>query len=171
MHPLHTIWLSFFNLCRLRSGPQDLPTSSIFLALTLLFYTTISGVLSLMQFSVKDAILLTIGDTGLLVILTSSLLYTAHYPTRITQTLIAVAGTGCVFGILSLPWVFWIEFYEGDVSLPVLLLISIIVWNFVVYTHILHHALEIHFFLASILTVIIYLLTFSVLSQFVPLIN
>ena len=169
MRTLYTLWISFFNICRLHSKPQDLPASNVLLGFTLFFYAAIGGASLLMQFSVIDALLLTIVDTGLLVILISSLLYIAHFSSRVKQTLIAIAGTNVLLGILSFPLMFWLNFYEGDMSLPALLLLSLMAWGFVIYTHILRHALEIEFFLCSLLTLVVYLLTYSILNLMIPL--
>ena len=171
MRTLYTLWISFFGICRLHSKPQDLPASKFLLGLTLLFYIAINGASLLMQFPMKDALLLTIVDTSLIVILTSSLLFITRFYSRITQTLTAVVGTNVILGILSFPLLFWLNFYEGDMSFPVLLFWSLIAWNFVIYTHILRHALEIDFFLCSLLTLVVYLLTYSILIQMIPLVE
>ena len=169
MHSLYTLWKAFFDICRLRIAPQNLPISSVLLGLTLLFYTFISMTLSLTQLSLKDAMLSSIVDTSLLVVLPSSLLYIAHYPARIPQTLTAIAGTNCILGILTFPLVFWLKFYDGQMTfLALLLLLSLIGWGVLVYAHILRHALNISFFLAVMLTMFMNLLTFNVLAQIVP---
>jgi hypothetical protein len=169
MRTLYTLWISFFDICRLHSKPQDLPASNVLLGFTLFFYAAIGGASLLMQFPMIDVLFLTIVDTGLLVILISSLLYIAHFSSRIKQTLTAIAGTNVVLGILNLPVMFWLEFYEGDMTLPVLLFLILMAWGFVIYTHILHHTLEIEFFLCSLLTLVIYLLTYSILIPMIPL--
>ncbi len=171
MHSLQTLWLAFFDICRLRSGPQNLPASPILLKFTLLFYMIISGASSLMHLSVKEAILSTIADTALFVILPSSLLYITHYSIRIIQTLTALVGSNCVLSMLSLPLVFWIKFYDGDVSFPMLLFLGLMVWNFIVYAHILRHALAVPFFVGAILTVIYEVLHLTILNQVVPFIK
>ncbi|HEC85099.1 MAG TPA: hypothetical protein ENI48_07685 [Thioploca sp.] len=169
MHTLFVLWSAFFNICRLRLGPQDLPSSNVFLGLTLFLYVVINVVLSLMQqLAVKDAVLSSLVDTGLLVVLTSSLLYFTKYSARIIQTLTALAGTNSLLGILIIPVLFWLEqigLNEGDTSLPVLLLLGLIVWNLAVSAHILRHALAVPFFIGFFLTVVMYFLTVSILSQ------
>ncbi|MEN8219113.1 MAG: hypothetical protein ABFS56_22650 [Pseudomonadota bacterium] len=168
MHSLQILSSAFFDICRLRLRPQNLPASSVLLGLTLLLYLVVTGILSLMQFPVKEAMLLTLIETGLLVVLTSSLLYITHYATRITQTITALAGTNSLLGIFTFPPLLWINFYNGDVSLPVLLLLGLIAWNFVIHAHILRHALAVSFFMGFNLTLIIQLLTFSIINQLVP---
>jgi hypothetical protein len=167
MHSLQILSLAFFDICRLRLRPQDLPASSVLLSLTLLLYLVVTGILSLMQFPVKEAMLLSLVEIGLLVVLTSSLLYITHYAARMTQTITALAGTNCILGIFTFPLVLWIDFYNGDVTLPVLLLLGLIVWNLVIHAHILRHALAISFFMGFNLTLIIHFLNFSIINQLV----
>lgn len=173
MHSLQILWWTFFDICRLRVRPQDLPASSVLLNLTLFFYALTSAVSSLLQqFSLKQAILSGIVDAGLLVGLTYTLLYFARYLPRVTQTLTALAGTNGVLGILSLPLIFWLEqnrAYHSDITLPVLLLLSLFVWNFIVYAHILRHALTVHFFIGLLLTTVTYSITVKILTQLFPL--
>ncbi|MEN8217765.1 MAG: hypothetical protein ABFS56_15630 [Pseudomonadota bacterium] len=169
MHSLQILSSAFFDICRLRLGPQDLPASSVLLGLILLLYLVVTGTLSLIQFPINDAILLSIIELGLLVVLTSSLLYITHYAARITQTITALAGTNSLLGIFTLPLVLWLEYYNGDASLPVLLLLGLLVWNFVIHAHILRHALAVSFFMGFNLTLIIHLLSFSIINQLVTL--
>lgn len=171
MHSLKILLSAFFDICRLRLKPQDLPASSVLLSLTLLFYIVINGAFSLIQYPVKEAMLLTTMELGLLVALTSSLLYIVHYTARITQTLTALIGTNCVLGVFGLPLGFWIEFSNSDVSLPVLLFFGLIVWNLLVYAHILRHALAVSIFMGFILTITIHTMLFSIINQLVPLTN
>ncbi len=171
MHSLKTIWLAFFNIARLRSGPQNLPTSSRLLNVTLLAYIIISSTITLMQLSAKEAILTALIDAGLLVLFINSLFYIARYPSRITQTITALAGVNCVFEIISIPLVIWITVYTGDLSFPVLLILCVIVWKLAVYAHILREALGVPFFMGLILTIIMSSFTLIVLNQVIPFVK
>ena len=165
IHTLSVLWSAFFLICQLRWRPQDLPASSILLMLSLGIYTLVSMILSLFQLSVERAILSALLDTSLLILLTSSLLAIVRYSARISQTLTALAGTNSILGILCIPLLFWLkQFQPGEVALPELLLLVLIVWNIVVYAHILRHALEIPFFVGVILTIITHLLTFALFN-------
>ncbi|MDM8567766.1 hypothetical protein QUF74_19230 [Candidatus Halobeggiatoa sp. HSG11] len=181
MHQLTTIILAFFDICRLRSGPQDLPTSKIFLVITLIFYTIIGFILPLIQISLTTAILSAIVDTALLVILVGSLLYFASHSARIIQTLTALAGTNALFGIpvISLFLVnrnnFTNEEFVQNISnidfMLLLLFYAVIMWNFIVYSHILRNSLEIPMVASLTLTILISLLTFTIQNQIVPVIK
>ncbi len=168
MDSLRILWSTFFDICRLRLKPQDLPHSNALLGVTLLAYTILSVLLSLLQFSAQEALLSALVDTCLLVILISSLLFFTNHSTRITQTLTALAGTNCILGIISFPLMLWFGFSEGGMSIPILLLLTLIVWNMFIYAHIIHHALTVPFFVGALLTMLIYSLTFSIMSQLIP---
>jgi glucan phosphoethanolaminetransferase (alkaline phosphatase superfamily) len=170
MHPLLTLWTAFFDVCRFHLKPQDLPYSKVLLGFTLFFYFVINVVLSLLRFPIFYALLSTIVDIALLIILTSSLLYFAHHSARIIQTLLALAGAGCVFGIISIPLVYWLEFYRDvELGLPILLILGLGAWNLAVYAHVLRHALAIPFVVAVTLGFVMFLLNFSILIQIAPL--
>ena len=167
MHTLYVLWSAFFLICQLRWRPQDLPASSVLLILSLGVYALVSMMLSLFQLSIPLAILSALLDTSLLILLTSSLLATVHYSARINQTLTALAGTNSILGILSIPLLFWLkqlQLQPSEIALPELLLLGLIVWNIVVYAHILRHALEVPFFIGVVLTVITHLLTFALFN-------
>jgi hypothetical protein len=123
--------------------------------------------LSLFQLTIISAILAALLDTSLLMVITSSLLLIVRYPARINQTLTALAGTSSILGILSIPLLFWLkqlQLQPNEVALPELLLIGLIVWNIVVYAHILRHALEVPLVMGVGLTIITHLLTFAIFN-------
>jgi hypothetical protein len=171
MHTLQTLWTTFFKLCCLRLKPQDLPASSVFLSLTLLFYAITSSALSLEQLSVTATILSGLVETSLLVVLTVSLLYFTHYPARIIQTLTALAGTNILLGILSILPTLWLhqaKINHNDIGIPLLLLLGLMIWSWVIYAHILRHALAVSFFTGFVITIVIFLFIISVLEQLFP---
>ncbi|MCK5877151.1 MAG: hypothetical protein KAG43_05910 [Candidatus Marithrix sp.] len=181
MHPLIIITRAFFDICRLRSGPQDLPSSTTLLKLTIIFYATIGLILPLIQISMTTAILSTIVDTALLIILVGSLLYFASYSARIVQTITALAGTNALFGIPVIPLFLInrsnftsVEAVQNISNIDFMLLLlfyGVIMWNFVVYAHILRNSLEIPMFASFVLTILISLLTFTIQNQIVPMVK
>jgi len=174
MHAFFVLWSTFFDICRLRLGPEQLPKSAILLKVVLLVYVLISTVASLSQFSFQEAVLIGIVETSLLVSLIGSLLYFTHHLGRLTQTLTALAGTGSLLSILSLPVIFWlyqVELNHGDPSFPILLIIGLVLWNLLVYAHIISRALSVPFWAGFMLTVIVSYLSADILSQLFPFIE
>ena len=174
MNSLNIITRAFFDICRLRLGPQDLPASRTLLILTLVVYTLISLIQSLIQISLAKALLSSVIDTGLLIVLIGSLLYITSRSTRITQTITALAGINVLFGIPMIPLVFMIGqkgLSNNQADLLVLLLFVLVIWNFIVYAHILRNSLEVPMFASFALTIFISILTFSVLNQIIPMVK
>jgi hypothetical protein len=172
MHTLQVLGKAFFDICRLRLKPQELPYSSVLLGLTLLLYTVTSSVLSAAQVSLLEAVLSSLVETLLLIALVSSLLYMTHYPRRILQTLTALAGANSLLGILSGPpmfWLFYAKLNQMDMTIPLLLLLGLIIWSLVVYAHILHHALEVSFFTGFVLSLMISILIMDASRLLFPL--
>lgn len=126
----------YVDICLLRAGPQDLPATQSMLALSLLAYTATSIAISVMTQSFGSAIVYGLADTLTLAALTYTLLMLRRLPQRLTQTLSALAGTGVVIGLFTLPLVLL-------QNVPLLLLLLIMVWSLTVIGHILHHALNV----------------------------
>lgn len=126
----------YVDICLLRAGPQDLPTTQSVLALSLLVYTATSIALSVTTQSFGSAVVYGLADTLFLAGLTYALLMLRRLPHRQTQTLTALAGTGTVIGLFALPLVLIPNF-------PPLLLLLITVWSLTVIGHILRHALNV----------------------------
>jgi len=165
---MHILYLTFFNICCLRLGPQDLPASSILLWISLFTYTIVSGLLSILEFPLIESVLISTSETFLVVVLTSSLLYATHHLTRLTQTLTALAGTNALLGIFSLLPLYWLENIQSYLTLPALLLLGLKIWNIIVYTHILRHALSSSFWVGLMVTIITFSLIISILYRIFP---
>jgi hypothetical protein len=161
----------FFNICRLRQGPQDLPDSQSLLRLSLFLYTASSVALSLLEASFKQAVLSSLLDVTLLAIIIASLLYLTKRPARLTQTLTAFAGTGFFFGIVMNPLFYWIKqakIQNANLDFPILLFLIVVIWSLAVYAHILRNALEINFPMAIIVAIIASFLATSVITAVFP---
>lgn len=173
MHTFYILWSVFFDICRLRAGPQDLPTSSVLLGLSLIIYMitgVINGLLSPEQLPFTKVVAWSVIETVLLVLLTSSLLHFAHYSARVMQTLTAVAGTSTQLSIISMPFIFWFaqaKHTHSDPTLPLLLLLSLSIWSLTVYAHILRHALMVPFFVGLMLAMTSYSLIAIILYQLI----
>jgi len=165
--PLHTLWRTFFDICRFRLKPQDLPYSPSFLQAILLIYTFFNMLLAWIMQPIYIALLSAVLQTVLLVGLTWSLLRLVRYQTRLNQTLIALAGTGTFFSILNLPlgvWIVLLKKGEMAPALPVLMLLFLVGWNFSVYAHIFRHTLSTHFFWGFVVALMFSLLSGSILN-------
>ncbi len=162
---LRAILSPFIQICLLRQGPQDLPTSGILLAIALTAHTVISILLSNMSLSVASALLSGLVDTALLVVLTGVLLYVQRRNTRLIQTLTALAGTATILTTIALPisgWLHGADQAAGEGGFALLLLLIVTGWSLAVAGHIYRHALSVPFFVGLVLAVVFYWISVSV---------
>ncbi len=143
----------FYDICLLRSGPQDLPASTFLLFLTLLIYIAMGTLLSSLNLASWQSFLLVAVDSAILGGLAFLMLWIRHFPERFVQVFSALLGTGAFFELLALPLLFWqqetvgaFQATAGDAGLGVfisaLVLWLCLFWNLIVIGHILRHALS-----------------------------
>lgn len=137
----------FFQICFLKQGPQELPSSKLLLRASLVLYFFISLGVSLLNQPVNGALITAILDTLLLIALANVALMLAQKMDRRTQTLSALAGCGSLLGVIYWP-IAAITFPEGFANsspspFAGLLLLSLGLWNVVIIGHILRHALSV----------------------------
>lgn len=147
MRTLIVLLRTFFELCRLRLRPQDLPASTELLVVAVTAYGLTSVGLSLISQSVPTALMAGDLDCLLLLGLTYGVLSVRRVPQRWLQTTIAMAGTGALMTLPAVPLYILLEQagagQDGGASPMVsLLILVLIVWNVVVMGHILRHALS-----------------------------
>jgi hypothetical protein len=155
----------FIQICLLRRGPQDLPTSGILLAIALTAHTVMSILLSKVSLGAGGALLSGVLDTVLLVVLTGALLYVQRRKTRLIQTLTALAGTATILTFIALPisgWLHGADQAAGEGGFALLLLLIITAWSLAVAGHIFRHALSVPYFIGLVLAVVFYWISVSV---------
>ena len=169
---LRAILNPFIQICLLRRGPQDLPTSGILLAIALIAHTVMSILLSNVFLGAASALLSGLLETVLLVALTGTLLYVQRRNARLIQTLTALAGTGAIITVIALPisgWLHGADRAAGEGVFVVLLWLILTVWSLAVAGHIFRHALSVPYFLGLVLAVVFYWISFSVFRSLFPL--
>lgn len=93
----------------------------------------------------------------------AALLHLKKLSTRLPQTLSALAGTGLIFGFLS---VFLISQADPVTNQPMLALVwfGVFLWSIAVDAHIYHHALSIRMNLGVLVAVLIFAANFILLE-------
>lgn len=163
----------FIQICLLRQGPQDLPTSGILLAIALTAHTVMSVVLSHISLNTLQALLSGLLDTVMLVVLSGSLLYVQRRIARVTQTVTALAGTGAIITFLALPlsgWLHGADQAAGGGGLALLLLLILTGWSLAIAAHVLRHALSVPYFVGLVLAVVFYWISISVFRALFPVV-
>jgi len=166
-----TLFQTFFSICRFRSGPQDLPTSSHLLSWSLILYTLCSIVISLINLPPGQAVTVAILNTLLLALTMVALLQLSGYRERIVQTLTALCGAGIVLSIIGFPIIFWLNharLNQQGTALPSLLWLALFAWDLLVMAHVLRHAVSIRFSFGLLLSVIYIWIVFNVIYLIIP---
>ncbi len=163
---------AFVDICLLRRGPQDLPTSGFLLYLTLVTYTVSGFLQALGVYPVGTAAMASITDTALLALLTLSLLYMNGLGVRVPQTLSALAGTGTVVVILAMIPTYWMysaQARNSDHTMSSVLLLVLTVWYLMVMGHIIRSALSTRMFVGVVVAIMYALVAWTVQIRLFPL--
>lgn len=140
------IFQYFFELCRFRANPQDLPSSVVLKYFSIATYMVVGLAVTLLSQPMGQALVSVIIDTMMLVGLAWAGLWVRNFTDRTTQTVTALAGTGTIIGLIGLPVMAWLHNSpEGQATLASLMLLLLVVWNVAVIGHILRHALSLPF--------------------------
>ena len=127
------------DICLLRAGPQDLPASMALMFVTLAIYASADVVSVLDSVPLTPALLAAGADTLLLAAAAQLALRWRHLENRLPQTLMALAGSGALLGLMSLAA---IALLQNRVA-PEWIWLVFLLWTLQVYGHILRHALAI----------------------------
>lgn len=154
---MNKLFMMFFDLCRLRMAPQDLPTSRPLLIYSLAVYAVLALMLSWIQMTPGKALIAAVFDTLLMGLLSYVLLWARLMPQRWPQTCTALAGSGIILQVVALPITLWQKQFGPDNSLvliPSLLILVLLFWNLVVVGHILRHALSTNLGMGAVLATV-----------------
>lgn len=161
--------LRFIDICLLRAGPQDIPTSSVLMLLSITVYCTVGFFLYLVNADLIHALILTGVDIVLMAGLAYVILWVRMLTTRYVQTLTALAGTGTLLAMIAWPVLYWLQLPAAGPNPEPSLLSPILwiwwawlLWNLVVVGHILRHALSTTFFVGALLSLSYFFISYSV---------
>ncbi|EGV51330.1 hypothetical protein [Candidatus Endoriftia persephone] len=160
----------FVDLCLLRAAPQDLPVSSVLLALTALLNVLV-GVLMIVDSSrqLGMAVLESLFEAGLMLLSLQLALRLTGLQPRFLQTASALMGSGLLMGLLALPLLSWNQASGG--SEVGLLLLVLVIWSMVVLGHIIRHAFNLSLNLGIAFGFIYTLSAWSITSTLFPVVN
>lgn len=154
------------RLIAFRSGPQDLPPGWNTAALTVLFYVAL-GMLADSMLQLGTGSMRSLLSITLQIVAITLLLRFRGYPERLPQTITAAAGTGCLFGLISI--VLLAQTTDG--SLPAgmaLLWLGLFVWSLLVDARIYRSSLSITMSLGVLVAVLLFALNFMIIDAMFP---
>jgi predicted membrane channel-forming protein YqfA (hemolysin III family) len=146
----------FVDLCLLRAAPQDLPASRELFALVLALNVLVGVIVqALISTGVGRALVISVFDAGLLLLLLWGVLYLRSRPMRFAQTATALLGAGALLAAVYLP-LHWLTGPDPQASIlsqvGALLILGLMGWIQVVTGHILRHALDVHLAVGVVLS-------------------
>lgn len=146
----------FWDICRLKTGPQNLPKGRYLLIAVVLagiVVDSFSTAIFIPKLSITELIkVVTIYNISLLVAV-YFLLRVIGYTERAIQTVTAIAGTGLLISLVLLPGLLMMDSANEQVKSFAIFILIDNVWRIAVNAHILRHALSVSFLMAMILSV------------------
>lgn len=148
----------FLDICFLRAGPQDLPSSSWLMKLSLVVYFAVATVSQVIEYSLPISLAAAIAELVLLLIVVAVLLRLRGFSARFNQTITAISGTGVLISLIALPLVYLASGISPENmnlvdSVTMLLIMFVLLWSLMVTAHIFRNALEIKAGMAVALTI------------------
>ena len=157
---------AFWKICLFKLAPQDLPTSSVLMAVSALAYGIASALGNLLVLSPGAAVLSGALEVALIGAMTQLLLWIKELGARFQQTFTALMGSGAIIFLMALPLSF-IQMQMGDQGaiLPSVMIVVLVFWYLSVVGHILRHAISAPFFVGVLLAVIYMYVSISVIQS------
>ncbi|MDZ4728354.1 MAG: hypothetical protein SH820_00185 [Xanthomonadales bacterium] len=149
-----------------RAGPQDLPPGWNTATLTVLLYIAL-GMLADSMLQLGNSSLRSLLSIALQIVAITLLLRFRGFSARLPQTIAAAAGTGCLFGLMSIV----LLAQTSGASLPVglaTLWLGLFVWSLLVDAHIYRSALSIKMSQGVLIAVMLFALNFILIDAMFP---
>jgi hypothetical protein len=163
---MSTLLQHLLRIIVLRSGPQDLPAGWNTAALLVLIYVAL-GMLADSMLQLGNSSLRSLFSIGLQIIAISLLLQLRGYTQRLPQTIAAAAGTGSLFGLISI--VLLAQSSGGALPAGMATLwLGLFIWSLIVDAHIYRSALSITMSLGVLLAVVLFALNFIAMDALFP---
>jgi hypothetical protein len=153
--------LALMDMLRLRSGPQNMPGGWLF-ATALSFAYISQGFMADRILGETDGTPRSLLAIGVQFSLVALLLKSRNFQSRLPQTLSALAGTGFIFGLMSLLILTRIDPGKPQPDLAFLYL-GLFGWSLAVDAHIYRHAWSIKMGIGVLLAVLIFAANFMLL--------
>jgi hypothetical protein len=170
---MKALWSLFWQLCRLKRGPEDVPYSLQLLLLLLLLDCAlgISGQLLAQPERLRIAVALTLLAVGMDAVALWGLLAFKRLQARWVQAMTAIVGLDLLLSVLALPLTLLslvVEPKSPMVGLVVVSQMLLVGWNIGLRGFVLHRALNIGMLQGNMLSLMLFLLNVWVSIQLFP---
>jgi hypothetical protein len=166
-------WLrSWLEQLMLRRAPQDDRLSIGALGVALAGYLSMDLLQALSSSMLTVGVAMSLVDTVLLVVFTWGVLAIAGRGVRLVQTLTALAGTGALLGLISLPLIRLAaqahQAESGPSAAIVFAWLALLAWSIAVKAHIFRHALATRYGVGLLLAGMYTILAIAILESLFP---
>ncbi len=148
-----TLW----GLLRLKAGPQDLPASWPLTGLVLAIYFA-EGILTSQSLGEENGAARVILSGVMQIAAVVILLNIFDFTARLQQTLLALAGTGVILGLLFFALLTQVD--GTTKPFMALVLLGLIGWSVAVDANIYRHSLSVKFSTGILITVLLFAVTY-----------
>ncbi len=147
---------AFWDICRLRAGPQALPSGRnllISVVIAGIFIDSFASSILIPKLSGFEIITTVAIFNVVLLAAVYLLLNVIGYKQRALQTLTAIAGSGLFISLVLLPGLITVDFAEQETKSFALFILIDNIWRIAVNAHIFRHALSVSLLMAMIISV------------------
>jgi hypothetical protein len=159
----------FLDLCLLKAGPADMPSSIWLLKALVVLFAIIEFFSLQIVYPWWDSMMTSLMRVCVLMVFVYGILYLNSRRTRFIQTVIAVLGAGIILNIVSIPITLAAqavhEMHNQLTSIILLLVMVLMFWVLMVHAHIFQQALDVKSGRAAVAAVV-YVLLNMLISRF-----
>lgn len=155
------------NICLLRKGPQDVPQSNLVLRLSLTAYAMVSYLLLHLSTNSLNALLQVGIEIIIILCFTALLLGITHKRQRFVQTMNSLLGTDTLISAFAIPIVASLSLDANNIP-AFFTMLALLVWHWIVITHIIRHALEQSFSFSLGITFLYLFSAFQIIGLLFP---
>lgn len=167
-----TLTRLLFDICLLKKGPQDLSLTERTKKLAIISYFFVGTVLLSIDGPLDEAVIKAFIEAIMLMFFMFALLTFYSFPKRFGQSITALFGTGAIFSIISLPFMFMLSALDEQQStagLAGLAVFLLVCWSFAVMGHIIREATQTSLTLSLLLTFCYLYLSYQFINLIYPL--
>ena len=156
-----------FNICIFKKGPQDIPQSSVLLRLTIISFGIISYLLKQISADSFSALLQVGVELIIIISFTLLILSISNKFHRFVQTACALLGTDALISLFAMPIIATLSLDSNNI-LASFSMLALIIWSWLVTTHIIRHAINKPFSFAAGIVFLYIFSTYQIIWALFP---
>jgi len=165
---MQSLIFRFFDICLLRAGPQDLPSSLFLLRLVMVLSVIVGVFLNLQTEGFSQSLMISLFNVVWLTAFLYLSLQLRGKLTRLRQSLIAMLGTNVILGVLIMPFMY--NLVAADLngeSAPVAFqfFLLLLLWDITVFAHIIRHSLDVRLGYGFVISIGYLILSWTVVDM------